>query len=148
MNDTSTQTEELIRQITNVPDEIGTKSCFGTPVERDGRTVIPVSRVSFGFGLGFGRGAGSDGDESHGGGGGGDGEGGGGGGGGSATPVAVISISDDGVEIEPITDATRIATSSFLMGAWAIFWITWTVRTIARERSKTRRLEIERTAAN
>lgn len=144
MMDTSTHAEELIRQITNIPDEVGTQSCFGTPVERNGHTVIPVSRVTFGFGLGFGRGAGSDSNDSeHGGGG--EGEGGGGGGGGGATPVAVIDISDAGVTIEPITDSTKIATSSFMMAAWVVFWIAWTVRTIARERSKTRRLEIERT---
>lgn len=144
MMDTSSNTEEMIRQITTIPDELGARSCFGTPVERNGHTVIPVSRVSFGYGLGFGRGAGSDGD-GHGGGGG-EGEGGGGGGGGGATPVAVIDISDAGVEIEPIKDATRIVTGAFMMAAWALFWITLTVRTIAHERSKTRRLEIEKTA--
>jgi uncharacterized spore protein YtfJ len=145
MMDTSSNTEELIRQITNIPDELSARSCFGTPVEKNGHTVIPVSRVSFGYGLGFGRGAGSDGHGSmDGDGGGGEGEGGGGGGGGGATPVAVIDITDGGVAIEPITDSTRIATSSFIMAGWALFWITWTVRTIARERSKTRRLEIEK----
>ena len=34
------------------------RTCFGTPVEREGHTIIPVARVSFGYGMGFGGGAG------------------------------------------------------------------------------------------
>jgi len=41
------------------------------------------------------------------------GGGGGGGGGASGRPVAVISVSEDGVEVEPVVDATKIALAFF-----------------------------------
>jgi hypothetical protein len=31
------------------------------------------------------------------------------------------------------------------MIAWNMFWVLWTVRTLVRERAKTRKLEISRT---
>lgn len=145
--DTATTAEEMVRQITRIPDDVGAHACFGTPIERDGKVVIPVARVSFGFGLGFGRGAGSNtkpgrnGDMTDDGG---EGEGGGGGGGGGSTPVAVITISGDTVTIDPIVDRTRIALGWCTMAGWTVFWLTWTARTVARERAKTRRYEIEK----
>ena len=141
--DTASNTEEMIRQITSIPDEVGVRSCFGAPVERNGRTVIPVSRVQFGFGLGFGRGAGSDGHDSlDGAGGGGEGEGGGGGGGGGATPVAIVEITDSGVAVQPIKDETRLSLGLLTAVGWCVFWAGLTLRTIAREREKTRRFEL------
>jgi uncharacterized spore protein YtfJ len=148
--DTSMSTEEMVRQITSLPHELGASACFGTPVESEGRLVIPVARVSFGFGLGFGRGTGSnskptlDGDSSADTG---EGEGGGGGGGGGSTPVAVIDVSAGGVEVEPIIDPTRIALASMTMTAWIGFWVLWTIRTMARERARTRRLELDRASS-
>ena len=136
--------DELVRRVSAIPDELGASTCFGTPVERDGHTIIPGARVSFGYGMGFGGGQEAakniDGEFSQGDGGG----GGGGGGGGSSTPVAIIDVSERGVEIEPVTDSTRIALASFTFAAWALFWITMTVRTIARERGKTARLKLEK----
>ena len=41
------------------------------------------------------------------------GGGGGGGGGASGRPVAVISVGEDGVEVEPVVDATKIALAFF-----------------------------------
>jgi uncharacterized spore protein YtfJ len=41
------------------------------------------------------------------------GGGGGGGGGASGRPIAVISITEDGVEVEPVVDATKIALAFF-----------------------------------
>lgn len=142
--DAATTNEEMIRQITRIPDDLSASTCFGTPVERGNRVVIPVARVSFGFGLGFGRGAGSDGPSSNGHGGGGEGEGGGGGGGGNATPVAVIEVTDNETQITPIVDTTAIAIRNTMVGAWLGFWLLWTIRTITRERAKTRRIEVER----
>ena len=146
MNFTAT-TEEMVRRIGTIQDEVGASVCFGTPVEREGHTIIPVARVSFGYGLGFG--GGSGGKES--GSGfdaapveGGEGGGGGGGGGGSSTPVAIIDIADGEVTVSPITDSTRIALSSFMFAAWASFWLLLTVRTVARELGKTRRTGLEK----
>ncbi|MBI2723975.1 MAG: hypothetical protein HYX50_02830 [Chloroflexi bacterium] len=141
----SAATDELVRRLSQIPEEVGAPACFGAPVEQDGHTIIPVARVSFGYGLGFGRGSGSG--SKHGGSGadeGGEGEGGGGGGGGSSTPVAVIRLSADSVSVEPIVDSTKIATTSMMVGAWVAFWLFWTVRTITRERAKTQRQAIQR----
>lgn len=138
--------DEMVRRITQIQEEVGAGACFGTPVERDGRTLIPVARVSFGYGMGFGGGTGSKGIPSEFGGEteGGEGGGGGGGGGGSSTPVAVIDITGGDVQVKPITDTTRITLQSYLLGAWVTFWLFLTIRTLSRERGKVRRLQIER----
>lgn len=141
MNFTAT-TEEMVRRIGTIQDEVGASACFGAPVERNGHTIIPVARVSFGYGMGFGGGSGGKGvpgdfssAETEGG----EGGGGGGGGGGSSTPVAIIDITDNDVKIEPINDSTRIAITGTLFAAWAVFWLMLTIRTVARETAKTRR---------
>lgn len=145
--DSATTIDEIVHRVSIVGEEVGASVCFGTPVERDGHTLIPVARVSFGFGVGFGRGAGTgSGPQENGahGEGGGEGEGGGGGGGGSSTPVAVIDITSSGVDIEPITDSTRIALTGMLLAAWSTFWLLWTVRTLARQGARTKRMKIEK----
>ena len=75
----------------------GARLCYGEPVTSEGRTVIPVARVSARGGLGFG------GDEADGGG------GGGGGGKLSATPVGYIEITADGTRFTPIDDGATEA---------------------------------------
>lgn len=137
--------DALVQKLGSLPEKVGASTCFGTPVERDGHTLIPVARVSFGYGLGFGRGSGPQaGYSGNGTKGEGEGEGGGGGGGGSSAPVAVIDISQGRVEVQPITDPTRIALTSMTVGAWIAFWALWTVRTVARERGKTQRHRIDK----
>lgn len=147
--DFTTATDEMIREVTGIPKELGASACFGDPVERDGHLLIPVARVNFGYGLGFGGGSaetyepGTNGSEektkTDGGG------GGGGGGGGSSSPVAIIDIGPSGIKIDPIEDKTRISLAGLTMIAWNMFWVTWTVRTFIHARAKTRRMEIERT---
>lgn len=145
-------TDEMVRRLGAIPDAMGAGTCFGSPIERNGHTLIPVARVNFGYGLGFGGGSGFG--SRHGKGipdefgtpaEGGEGGGGGGGGGGSSSPVAVVDISDGDVVVKPITDTTRIAMSWMALIAWAAFWLMLTVRTVAREGAKTHRLEIEKT---
>ncbi len=144
-----TTTDELVRQLGSIPNEMGAAACFGTPIEREGHTLILVARVSFGYGVGFGRGSGSGGKHSENGHGSdaGEGEGGGGGGGGSSAPVAVIDISPGEVKIQPIVDSTRIAVTSMTVGAWLGFWLFWTIRTLGRDHAKTERIRIEKGAA-
>ncbi len=140
-------TDEMVRRIGTIPDEVGAGTCFGTAIEREGHTLIPVARVSFGYGLGFGGGTGAKGNPDDFGVGAsdvGEGGGGGGGGGGSSSPVAVIDITRDDVVIKPVHDTTRIAMAGLMFAAWAIFWGTLTVRTVARETSKTRRQALEK----
>jgi uncharacterized spore protein YtfJ len=103
---------------------------FSAPVVSGAYTIITASEVAAGGGFGFGSGAGpAPGSESasspasdapsaaerqaanlQGGG------GGGGGGGSSGRPVAAIVIGPDGVKVEPIVDATKIAIAA--IGAW------------------------------
>jgi len=143
-------TEKMIERIGTVPERLGAAACFGTPVERDGHTLIPVARTSFGFGMGFGRGTGSNTKPSGNGaafgeaGDVGEGEGGGGGGGGSSTPVAVIDITRDDVTVRPVMDPMRLATSWMMLMGWVAFWLLLTVRTVVRERQKTRKKELEK----
>ncbi len=148
--DTSTTTEDLVRSVADIPERMGASACFGAPVERDGHTLIPVARFSFGYGLGFGRGTGAKHEAAGFGEAGGDtgeGEGGGGGGGGSTSPVAVIDITRDDVVIKPVTDPTRLALAWMTLAGWTAFWLMLTIRTVARERAKTRRRELQRAAA-
>jgi uncharacterized spore protein YtfJ len=89
---------------------------FGDPVEHGDTLIIPCSEaiaiLGVGAGYGYGKGPDVEGEE-----GGGEpkntGEGGGGGGGGwgrsFARPVAVVISSSEGVRVEPVVDATKIA---------------------------------------
>lgn len=52
------------------------------------------------------------------------GSGGGGGGGASGRPVAVISISEEGVRVEPVVDATKIALAFFTALGSMFFMLT------------------------
>jgi uncharacterized spore protein YtfJ len=93
---------------------------FSPPVVSGAYTVITASEVAAGGGFGFGSGSGptqgseetpASGEASRVGGG-----GGGGGGGSSGRPVAAIVIGPDGVKIQPIVDATKVALAA--IGAW------------------------------
>ncbi len=71
---------------------------FGTPVEREGITVIPVAKVRWGFGGGSGRGI-EEGSET-----GEIGEGSGGGGGVAASPLGFIEIKNGAAEFKRTHD--------------------------------------------
>ncbi len=77
---------------------------FGEPVERDGVTVIPVARVSWGFGGGGGGGEGED--EGH-----------GGGGGATASAQGFIEIEGGHARYRPIRSPLR--SGSLLLVAFA-----------------------------
>ena len=107
--------EDLREIIEDLQDSANARAIFGEPVERDGRTVVPVARVAYGFGGGFGAGpglgeaaeAGEEGDagvtieavedlEDEG------GSGAGFGGGLSAKPVGALEITDHDTRFVPI----------------------------------------------
>ena len=108
---------------------------FGQPVSAGDYTVITAAEVSCGLGTGFGGGGGSgpaksdeevpsegesptEAEPANG-----YGVGGGGGGFSTARPVAAISIGPDGVHVEPIVDATKVALAFFTaLGAMALMW--------------------------
>jgi len=68
------------------------QTVFGEPVQRDGLTVIPVAKVSWGVGGGAGKGGETKEDHFEG------GEGGGGGGGVRATPLGYIEVREGTAE--------------------------------------------------
>jgi uncharacterized spore protein YtfJ len=114
------QAAELVEKLFAVAQP---SAVYGKPVVAEGHTVITASEVSVGMGFGYGIGSGSGGarrrqkesedepeDE------GGETSVGGGGGGGGASmgrPVAAITISPNGVRVDPIVDVTKIALAFF-----------------------------------
>ncbi|QCR24992.1 hypothetical protein C1N53_09425 [Pontibacter sp. SGAir0037] len=71
---------------------------YGEPVEREGITIIPVSKAMYGFGGGGGGGAKAD--EA--------GAGSGGGGGMAVTPVGYIEIKQGSTRFRPIRDPQTV----------------------------------------
>ena len=86
---------------------------FGTPIEADGQTVIPIASAIYGYGIGAGVSE-RDGKPN---------AGAGGGGGYMARPMAMAVINKDGVRIKPIMNPERIAIAGILMIAWSTFWV-------------------------
>nr|QNO46755.1 hypothetical protein DEIDBPHB_00004 [Methanosarcinales archaeon ANME-2c ERB4] len=86
--------EELMQEVVEQLEKlVTTKTIVGEPITVAGRTVIPISKVSFGFGSAGGEG--KRGEEG--------GFGGGGGGGAKIEPVAFLVVSEDEVKLFPAT---------------------------------------------
>ncbi len=93
--------EEMIKTITEeIAEMISTKTVVGEPITMDGRTIILVTKVSFGFGSGGGEGRTNDKDK---------GTGGGGGGGAVITPVAFLVMTQDDIKLLTIKDKGALA---------------------------------------
>jgi uncharacterized spore protein YtfJ len=108
MSETSTTSvprrrgDELLSMLADrIGARLGASTVFGTPVERDGVTVVPVAVARFGFGAG----SGSDPSKSQ--------EGEGGGGGGTVAPAGYIELKDGGSRFVPIVHPTRMAALVF-----------------------------------
>ena len=103
-------------------------AAFGKPQEIEGKVLIPVAVVSSGFGLGFGQGTCGERTEKEptpa------EGEGGGSLGGAGARPVAVIEVTAEETTIRPIVDETMIALAGVALGAWSVFWVMATLRSV------------------
>ncbi|MEM7539781.1 MAG: spore germination protein GerW family protein [Chloroflexota bacterium] len=156
MEQQSLVSTEPIEQFVN---RIGADTVFGAPITEHDVTLIPVAQVEFGFGYGGGYGQVSggteqaegqeqDGEESEptdedstGEGGTGEGGGGGGGGGGRATPRGYIHVSPEGVTYKPIEDEVRIPLFGIILAAWTVFWVTATVRVIAKSIAQVRQMK-------
>ena len=125
--------DKLIDRIGEVQGKATVRTVFGDPMEVHGRTIIPVAKVRFGFGMGMGRGKRSEDetpdDDHH------RATGGGGGGAAVIRPLAVIEISEGRTKVTPIMDVTRMSLAAIALAAWAIFWISRTLRVqTARDR--------------
>ncbi len=86
---------------------------FSEPITAEGHTVITASEVSIGMGFGYGLAPGTlttpaEGDTVDNQPAGRPGSGGGGGGVSAGRPVAVIAISQDGVQVQEVVDVTKI----------------------------------------
>lgn len=103
-------------------------AAFGKPQEIEGKVLIPVAVVGSGFGLGFGQG--STGQQTEKQPAPADGEGGGSLAGAGARPIAVIEVTAEDTTIRPIVDETKIALAGVALGAWSVFWVMATLRSI------------------
>lgn len=111
--------DRFFSQFDDARKQASVDAAFGTPIESNGKTVIPIASATYGFGLGIGVNESSTpagGEESN-------SSGGGGGGGYLVRPIAVAVIDQDGVRIDPIVNEERIALAGILMGAWTVFWL-------------------------
>jgi len=102
-------------------------AAFGDPEEIEGKVLIPVAAVGGGFGLGFSQYTSDDraeGDAAP-------ADGGAGSlGRAGARPVAVIEVTPEDTTIKPIVDETKIALAGLVLGAWVVFWVMATVRSV------------------
>lgn len=95
------QVEEILKTVTDrVATMISTKTVIGESITVEGKTIIPVTRVSFGFGSGGGEGKGKAGDA---------GTGSGGGAGAVIQPVAFLVVSREDVRVFSVTGKGMIA---------------------------------------
>ena len=117
----------LFETVEKARDTATWEAAFGEPQVVEGKTVIPVAKVSYGFGLGFGSGSAEPEEEEetpY------EGEGGGAGGGASANPVGALVVTEEGVYFEETVDAGKIAFAGILLGAFFIFQLFKTVRVV------------------
>jgi uncharacterized spore protein YtfJ len=123
------QLAQAAETIERIVGRLNVNAVFGE-VRREGDVaIIPVAQIGTTFGFGFGSGEESAEDaESVA-----TGGGGGGGGMGSAKPRGVVKITPKGVSFEPTANPYQIPLAGIAMGAWSVFWITWTVRAFARK---------------
>ena len=110
MSETSTTSvprrrgDELLSMLADrIGARLGASTVYGTPVERDGVTVVPVAVARFGFGAG----SGSDPSKRQ--------EGEGGGGGGTVAPAGYIELKNGRSRFVPIVHPTRMV--ALVLGA-------------------------------
>ena len=88
--------EETLKVLTEeIANMISTKTVIGEHIIIEGRTIIPVTKVSFGFGSGGGEGKEKSGNQ---------GGGSGGGGGACVQPIAFLVVSKEDVQLFAIKD--------------------------------------------
>jgi uncharacterized spore protein YtfJ len=100
----------------SVLGQASVKAIYGEPIAAQGKTVIPVAKITYGYGAGAGTGGvGSTSAK---------GEGGGGGGGVRAVPVGVIEVSDQPTRFVPISDRKKLA-GAVMAGIVVGMWLGW-----------------------
>jgi uncharacterized spore protein YtfJ len=99
----------------SVLTQANVKTIYGEPIQAQGKTIIPVAKITYGFGAGAG--TGGVGDTSA------KGEGGAGGGGVRAVPVGVIEVSEQPTRFVPITDRKKLS-AAVLVGVALGMWMS------------------------
>mgnify|MGYP001233459431 CR=1 FL=1 len=109
--------QELLDAFADVRTEANVNRCFGEPVTIEGRTVIPVAKVSYGFGMGAEQApaAGPEKPETQ--------TRGPYGGGVSSSPLGVIEVTREEVRVKPTVNAEKVVMMRVLLGAWGAFWL-------------------------
>ena len=99
--------EDLLKTITEeITNMVSTKTVIGEHIIVEGKTIIPVTKVSFGFGSGGGEGKRKAGEE---------GTGGGGGGGASIQPIAFLVVTAEDVQVFSIKGKGALAQLTEIM---------------------------------
>lgn len=99
--------EQTLKVITEeIANMISTKTVVGEHIVIEGRTIIPITKVSFGFGGGGGEGPGKEGNQ---------GTGAGGGGGACVQPIAFLVVSKEEVQLFAIKEKGVIERVSALI---------------------------------
>jgi len=112
------------RLLAEARDAITVKRVFGDPIERDGRTLIPVANVMGGFG-------GGGGDQADG-----NGSGSGGGFGVRATPAGVYVIDQGQVHWEPALNLNMVILGGQVMAIAIVFAALRFGQAIREQRSR------------
>jgi uncharacterized spore protein YtfJ len=114
--------------IENARETANWKLAFGEPQEVEGRTLIPVAKVTHGYGLGFRAGESPDAEDevapSD------EGDSLGGGGSMSSRPVGAFVVTPDGVSFEPALDQGVLVLARLGVVALLILQFTKTLRAI------------------
>jgi uncharacterized spore protein YtfJ len=113
-NSGSTQKSFVERLAENLGSAANATRIYGSPVERDGVTVIPVAKAAYGFGGGAGKKAAEEGS--------------GGGGGLMLTPIGYIELKEGSTRFRSIQDSQ---TWIKLLAVGGLFTLL-TMRTIAK----------------
>ncbi len=93
--------EGILKTVTEkIAEMISTKTVIGESIIIEGKTIIPVTKVSFGFGSGGGEGKVKSGDE---------GTGGGGGAGAVIQPIGFLVVSNEDVKLFAIQEKDIIS---------------------------------------
>jgi len=98
----------------SVLSQASVKAIYGEPISAQGKTIIPVARITYGYGAGVG--TGGVGQTSA------KGEGGGGGGGAHVIPLGVVEVSNQQTRFVPISDRKKL-TGAVLVGVGLGLWL-------------------------
>jgi uncharacterized spore protein YtfJ len=113
--------EDIFKAIEDLREKGSVQAVYGEPVTVGDKTVIPVADVKYGFRLGYEEGPEAEAEAE---------AGGQASGGISSRPVAVLEITPEGVQVQPLMDENRIAMLGMFTGIWSIFWVAKSILAI------------------